>query len=103
MKKLILAAVAATLFVTSLAQAADQPLLSIKRASLAAGVDYAGNQQQGLQKLPDSKKAFEVGLYGAYVLTPHITATASGAYDVDNKWIRYRVGVRTVLWRGSDQ
>lgn len=78
------------------------PLLSITRASLAAGADYAGYAQNGQQPLPDFKKAFEIGVYGAYVLTPHVTLTASGAYDVDNKWTRYRVGLRTVLWRGSD-
>lgn len=78
------------------------PLFDISRASLAAGVDYAGYQQQGAQKLPDFKKAFEVGLYGAYVLTPHVTATGSGAWDVDNKWIRWRVGIRTVIWKGQD-
>ena len=98
-------AVAVTLFCPTFTlpvYAADQPLLSLNRASLAAGVDYAGYQQQGVQKLPDFKKAFEVGLYGAYVLTPHVTATVSGAYDVDNKFIRWRAGVRTVLWRGKD-
>jgi hypothetical protein len=81
---------------------AATPMLSITRASLAAGIDYASYGQQGNQPLPDFKKAFEVGLYGAYVLTPHVTATGSGAYDVDNRWIRWRVGLRTVLWRGSD-
>jgi hypothetical protein len=81
---------------------AQHPLFDVTRASLAAGVDYAGYQQQGQQPLPDFKKAFEVGLYGAYVLTPHVTLTGSGAWDVDNKWIRWRVGVRTVLWKGRD-
>ena len=84
------------------AAAPQHPLFDVTRASLAAGVDYAGYQQQGAQPLPDFKKAFEVGLYGAYVLTPHVTLTGSGAWDVDNKWVRWKVGVRTVLWKGRD-
>lgn len=106
--KLILALMAAAILALPAiagAQTAtpDIPLLSIKRASLAAGIDYAGYQNQGDQPLPSFHKAFEVGGYAAYVLTPHVTATGSAAYDLDNKWMRYRVGVRTVLWRGSDK
>ena len=80
----------------------DRPLFAIERASLGAGLDYAWWQNQGDHELPPFKKAWEAGLYGAYVLTPHFTATASTVYDFDNKWIRYRLGVRFVLWRGED-
>ena len=83
-------------------QAAEQPLLSKDRASLAVGLDYAWYQKAGAEPLPSFKKAWEPGLFGAYVLTPHVTLTGSGAYDLDNKFVRWKVGVRTVLWRGKD-
>lgn len=84
------------------AGAAEKPLLSVDRASLALGLDYAWYQKAGVEPLPQFKKAWEPGLFGAYVLTPHLTLTGSGAYDLDNKWMRWKVGVRTVLWRGKD-
>ena len=85
------------------ASAADQrPILDVSRASLAVGLDYAWYQKAGDEPLPAFKKAWEPGLFGAYVLTPHLTLTGSGAYDLDNKWMRWKVGVRTVLWRGKD-
>lgn len=85
------------------AEAADQrPILDKSRASLALGLDYAWYQKAGVEPLPSFKKAWEPGIFGAYVLTPHLTLTGSGAYDLDNKWMRWKVGVRTVLWRGKD-
>lgn len=85
------------------AEAADQrPILDKSRASLALGLDYAWYQKAGVEPLPTFKKAWEPGIFGAYVLTPHLTLTGSGAYDLDNKWMRWKVGVRTVLWRGRD-
>ena len=84
------------------AHAAEQPLLSITRASLAVGVDYASYQNQGDQRLPNFVKEFEPGIFGAYVLTPHATLVGSGCYGLDNKIIRWKVGVRAVLWRGRD-
>lgn len=86
----------------STASAAEKPLLSAERASLAFGLDYAFYQKVGTEPLPEFKKAWEPGLFGAYVLTPHLTLTGSGAYDVDNKFVRWKVGVRTVLWKGSN-
>lgn len=100
----VFATLAATLAVTlaAMAQASEQPLLSKDRASLAVGLDYAWYQKAGDEPLPQFKKAWEPGLFGAYVLTPHLTLTGSGAYDVDNRFMRWKVGVRTVLWRGKD-
>ena len=82
--------------------AEGKPILDKSRASLAFGLDYAFYQKVGSEPLPEFKKAWEPGLFGAYVLTPHLTLTGSGAYDLDNKWMRWKVGVRTVLWRGKD-
>lgn len=86
----------------STASAAEKPILDKSRASLALGLDYAFYQKVGSEPLPEFKKAWEPGIFGAYVLTPHLTLTGSGAYDVDNKFMRWKVGVRTVLWRGKD-
>lgn len=93
---------AVLLALAGVAQASEQPLLSKDRASLAVGLDYAWYQKAGSEPLPQFKKAWEPGLFGAYVLTPHVTLTGSGAYDLDNKFVRWKVGVRTVLWRGKD-
>ena len=101
MKKVLLAVVA-LMALAGVAKAAEQPLFSKDRASLALGLDYAAYQKVGDEPLPSFKKAWEPGIFGAYVLTPHLTLTGSGAYDVDNKWMRWKVGIRTVLWRGKD-
>ena len=101
MKKVLLAVVA-LMALAGVAQAAEQPLFSKDRASLALGLDYAAYQQVGDEPLPQFKKAWEPCVLGAYVLTPHLTLTGSGAYDVDNKWMRWKVGIRTVLWKGKD-
>ena len=101
MKKLILAVIAVAAF-AGVAHGAEQPLFSKDRASLALGLDYAAYQQVGDEPLPQFKKAWEPCVLGAYVLTPHLTLTGSGAYDVDNRWMRWKVGIRTVLWKGKD-
>ena len=101
MKKVLLAVVA-LMALAGVAKAAEQPLFSKDRASLALGLDYAAYQQVGDEPLPQFKKAWEPGIFGAYVLTPHLTLVGSGAYDVDNKFARWKVGIRTVLWRGKD-
>ena len=101
MKK-ILFALAAVAAMAGVAHSAEQPLLSKDRASLALGLDYAAYQKVGSEALPSFKKAWEPCVLGAYVLTPHLTLTGSGAYDVDNRWMRWKVGIRTVLWRGKD-
>ena len=103
--KRVVLAVFTALTIASLsgvALAAEQPLFSKDRASLALGLDYAAYQQVGTEPLPQFKKAWEPCVLGAYVLTPHLTLTGSGAYDVDNRWMRWKVGVRTVLWKGKD-
>ena len=101
MKKILMALVAVAAF-SGVARGAEQPLLSKDRASLALGLDYAAYQQKGSEPLPAFKKAWEPGLFAAYVLTPHATLTGSGCYDVDNKFARWKVGLRVVLWRGKD-
>ena len=81
----------------------DYPLLDVRRASIAAGLDYVGYQQTTASPAATFKNTWEVAGYGAYVLTPHVTGTVSLAYDWRNSLVRYRVGVRTVLWKGASQ
>lgn len=105
MSAVVALAVTLALCATGLADSAigaEQPLFSKDRASLALGLDYAAYQQVGDEPLPQFKKAWEPCVLGAYVLTPHLTLTGSGAYDVDNRWMRWKVGIRTVLWKGKD-
>lgn len=99
--KIVLAAVFLTV-AAAVAQAEDKPLFSLDRASLAVGMDYAWYQAAGDEPVPTFSKAWEPGLFGAYVLTPHLTLTGSGRYDLDNKLVRWKVGVRAVIWRGRD-
>ena len=103
MKRIILAALLLCLALPVFAQTADVPALSFKRASLAAGVDYA--MWSNPQQVPATafKKEWEASLFAAYVLTPRFTLTGSGAYLLDSRLIRWRVGVRTVLWKGRDE
>ena len=104
MKRIILAALLLTFAVAASAQTTtpDVPLFSLKRASLAAGVDYA--LWSNPQNVPATafKKEWEASLFAAYVLTPRFTLTGSSAWLTDSRLIRWRVGVRTVIWRGRD-
>lgn len=85
----------------TVASAETKPLFSKDRASLAAGVDYSFYNKAGVEPVPSFKKEFEAGLFGAYNLTPQLSLTASAGYGFDNKFVRYKVGLRTVIWRGK--
>lgn len=85
----------------SVSSAADKPLFSKDRASLAVGLDYASFSNVAKQ-VSTPKAEWETALYGAYVLTPRFTAAGSAAYLTDSKLVRYRVGIRAVLWKGRD-
>lgn len=69
------------------------PVLSMRRLSLAAGVNHrwqpAGNPQ------------WVTGLYGAYNLTPHLSLTGSVAYLHSGERLEQQVGVRIRLWQGK--
>lgn len=107
MKRIVLAALAIVALVTT-ARAADQPLFSATRLSAGVTGNYCFYQQQGDQRLPDFHKSWEFGVVAAYNLVsqpegraPLLSATWSTNYDVDNKWIRHRVGLTLVLYKGG--
>ena len=101
MKRLMLAVLLLTFAGLAHAQA-DVPLLSLKRASFAVGVDYAlWSNPEGVIAT-SFKKEWEVAAFAAYVLTPRFTLTGSSAWLTDSRLIRWKVGVRTVLWKGRD-
>lgn len=84
------------------AQTTDKPLFSKDRASLAAGIDYAAWGNPKGVSVTDFKKEFEASLYGAYVLTPRFTLAGSASWLTDSRAMRYRIGIRTVIWKGRD-
>jgi len=102
LKRIILTVLFLALASVASAQVSDKPLFSKDRASLAAGLDYAmwGNPKGVVTT--QFKKEFEASLYGAYVLTPRFTLTGSAGWLTDSRVIRYRVGIRTVIWKGRD-
>lgn len=102
MKRLILAALLLAFATAASAQYADKPLLSKDRASLAVGLDYAAWSNPYSGPLTAYRKEWEASVYGAYVLTPRFTLAGSASYLVDSRVIRYRIGVRTVIWKGRD-
>ena len=46
-------------------------------------------------------KEWEVGLYGAYNLTPHLSLAGSEVYGFDNKNVQSRVGLRVRFGNGE--
>ena len=82
-------------------------MLSWDRLALSAGLDYAWYSAPANTSStpPAFTKEFEPGLYGAYVLvapppnTPGtiVTLAGSGAYGLDNKLYRFKLGIRVGL------
>ena len=83
----------------------DVSALSLERVSVAAGLNYLWYAApfDSSDPVPTWPRGFEVGLYGAYNLTPHASLTASLSYMPDNKWIEQRIGIRFRLFRGYDR
>lgn len=106
-------AIALTAFATNPAQAQsglestapDVSVLSLERVSVAGGLNYLWYAApfESSDPVPTWPRGFEVGLYGAYNLTPHASLTASLSYMPDNKWIEQRIGIRFRLFRGYDR
>lgn len=77
-----------------------EPLFSMKRVSLAAGVDYTFWDKE-LQPTLGRDKEFEAAVLGAYSLVPHLALTASTRYTLESHLFTHRVGVRVHLWGGE--
>ena len=104
MRRILFAALLLAFAVVAQAQTTvtDKPLFSKDRASLAAGLDYAFWSNPTGAPSTAFKKEWEASLYAAYVLTPRFTIASSAAYLTDSKLVRYRVGIRTVIWKGRE-
>ena len=84
----------ALLLTAGASQAAEvAPILSMKRVSIAAGINHRWE--------PLASRQWVTGLYGAYNLTPHLSLTGSVAYLHTGERLEQQVGVRVRLWQGS--
>lgn len=81
-----------------------KPLLSIERLSLGAGVNYAffSAPLESSARIPEFEKEFEVGVFAAYNLIPHLSLVGSSVYGLDNKLFRSSVGLRVRLFQGGE-
>ena len=84
---------AGLLVLAATAHAADAPILSMKRVSIAAGADH--------KWYTDGSKGYQAGLFGAYNVVPHASLVASSLYDFNAKGLEHKVGVRIRLFQGS--
>ena len=95
------------LLVASTARAEDapvliqnEPILSLKRLSLAVGADYAWwSGEQSNQ--PSFDKEWQAGFYGAYSLTPHLAAIGRVEYGLDSKLFHSALGIRLTVFKGN--
>jgi len=100
----------------SLARAAateEVPLLSAKRASVAAGLNYAWRTTplaDNSDPLLGRHAEWEAGVFGAYNLispsaahpqVPHISLVGSTTLGVDSRQFRHTVGIRWRFWSGK--
>lgn len=76
------------------ANAADAPILSMRRVSFAAGVDH--------KWYVDEKRGWQAGVFGAYNLVPHASIVASSVYDFNAKGLEHKIGLRIRIWRGAE-
>lgn len=85
-------------------EAEDKPLMSLDRVSVAAGINYLWYAApfDTSDPVPSFPRGFEVGLYGAYNLSPHLSLTGSVAYMPDNKQLEQRLGLRFRLYQGKE-
>lgn len=69
------------------------PLFSLKRVSLATGLDHRWEMGGGRQYL--------VGAYAAYNVTPHLSLTGAARYGFVSERVEPQVGVRLRIWQGK--
>ena len=68
------------------------PLFSLKRVSLATGLDHRWEPGGGRQYL--------LGAFGAYNVTPHLSLTGAARYGFESEKVEPWVGVRIRIWQG---
>ena len=77
-------------------------LLSVSRIAIAAGASYDWHNGPALNPQPTFEKEFAAGLYGAYVLTEHVSGFAAAVWGVDNKTLRFSPGAHYRFHVGSE-
>jgi hypothetical protein len=91
---------------SAMAQAAPvpKPLLSVERLSVGAGLNYAfySAPLESSARIPEFEKEWEVGVFAADNLIPHLSLVGSSAYGLDNKLFRSSVGLRVRLFQGGN-
>jgi len=93
-KTAILLALLALPLLQQQAQAANAPILALSRLSIGAGAQLAWTGAAQEQEP-------QVGLYGAYNLTPHVSLSGGGVYSFKSEKVEPILGVRVLLWKGA--
>ena len=93
MKRLAAALAMTAVLATGAVAAETAPLLSLKRVSLAAGVNHRWE--------PEGRTQFLTGVYAAYNVTPHLSLVGSTAYLHTAERLEHNVGIRIRIWQGS--
>lgn len=103
-----LASILSLAFLTAPAFAQDVPpsgemsLLNFQRVAVAGGLNYDWHYGSDLNPEPAFKKEVAGGLYGAYVLTPHLSGYTAVVYGVDNRVWRISPGLHYRMKAGSE-
>lgn len=84
------------------AQQQEVSALHLSRVAVAAGAGYDWHFGSALNPKPAFKKEVTAGLYGAYVLTPHLSFGAGVTYGVDNRVWRLAPGLHYRTTVGSE-
>ncbi len=77
-------------------------LLNVQRVAVAGGINYDWHYGSDLNPEPTFKHEVAGGLYGAYVLTEHLSGCADAVYGVDNKVWRFSPGIHYRTRVGSE-
>lgn len=84
-------------------RAADAPLISKERISVASGLNYEWRTTPiaRSEAVTGRHGEWTVGTFAAYNLTPHSSLVASTVFGLNSRQLRNSVGVRIRLFRGD--
>lgn len=103
MNKAILFSVLVLCLCAANCHAADAPLISKERISVATGLNYEWRTtpMARSESLCGRHAEWAAGLFGAYNLTPHTSLVASTVLGLDSRQFRHSLGVRVRLFQGD--
>lgn len=85
------------------AQSPEVPLFSLSRLQIGAGANYEWfSAEDGAQPFPFQKE-WTIGLYSSYNVIPQLDVIGFSKYGLDNKVFNSALGLRVVLFAGSEQ